>query len=84
MAGQNNNSVTSNENKNNISGGNKQPENPARGAAGLPDISAENFDDRGDPEGIQLGIATHSSADFLNTGEQELPSEHEKLNDGEK
>ena len=84
MAEQNKNNVTSNENNDNVSGGNKQPENPARGAAGLPDINAENFDDQGDLEGLQLGMATHGSADSVNTEDQHLPSEQEKLDEGEK
>ena len=79
MAEQNNISVTSNEKNDNVSGGN-QPDNPARGAAGLPDINAENFDDQGDLEGMQLGMAAHGSADSINSEEQDLPSEQEKLN----
>jgi hypothetical protein len=64
---------------------NRQPENPEREASGLPDVEAENFDDQGDLEGMQLGMATHGSADTLNTEQQHLPSEQDKVNnDGEK
>ena len=46
---------------------------------GVPDIDAENFDDAGDIEGIQLGLLSNEVPDNAADQDQTLPSEQEKL-----
>lgn len=82
MADQSNRRVKTNQESEKLSETDKQPENQMREFAGLPDINAGNFDDQGDIEGIQLGMATHGDAHSANTDEQHLPSEREKIKGG--
>ncbi|MDF2431944.1 MAG: hypothetical protein JWP44_1575 [Mucilaginibacter sp.] len=79
MNKQGNDTVKSNEGNIKPGGENTLLKNPEKEASGLPDINAENFDDQGDIEGMQLGMATHREADSMNTEQQTLSSDHDKV-----